>query len=65
MKPNIILIHDELLIEWTDKDWRFGLWLDPKDEKEKAGWYFVSKEHEGESGPLDENFIAVLKEYLK
>lgn len=55
-----LYIDDEgdLNIEWTHKDFRYGIYVS-KDRSE-AGWYFISDEVE-ETGHLPEEFARLVK----
>ena len=64
MKPHIIKCKDEsILIEWIDKNQRFGISLE-KDRKESS-WYFVSKDGTTEGGELPEELLNLFRENTK
>lgn len=68
-KPCVVKCEDgSTLIEFIDKDWRFGIVID-KNRKESS-WYFVDKDRlnpedfENNCGHLSEDFLKLLKDNL-
>ena len=55
-----VYTHKDLqdrLLEFGDKDWRFGIWFDDKE----SGWYYVGNGHEGTCGNLPNDAVEFFK----